>query len=128
MKVNYAKVALLPALVRAFCYSHEAWIVGSSAAYLLDTGVDYPRDWDVLVPFWHWGVACKMIPKNSPTNSHGGIKIDSAHSQIDVWAGDIGWFLAQLPTMPGYAVQPKSMAHLVVSRDFHHDKGVSPLV
>ncbi len=118
-KINYARVAALTALVRSFCYGHDGWIVGSGAAYLLDIkDVEYPRDWDILIPFWTWGIACKTIPEGSPTNSHGGIKIDN----IDVWAGDIGWFMTQVPALPAYAVHPRSMTFLVASKNILRNK------
>lgn len=82
--LNYNKIAKLPALVRSFCFSNEAWIVGSAALYLLDLKDDHPRDFDLLIPFYQWGVACRSIPENSPTNSHGGVKLISDGCAIDV--------------------------------------------
>lgn len=117
VSISYERVAALPALVRSFCHSHEAWIVGSGAAYLLGHVDKPPRDWDVLIHLWQWGIASKTIPKGSQTNSHGGVKVPIGDGQdVDVWAGDIGWFLAQAPAQPHYAVQPKTMTVLTSSR------------
>lgn len=115
-EINYSRVANLPALVRSFCHSNEGWVVGGGASYLLSISENIPRDWDVLVPFWQWGLACKTIPEGSLTNSHGGVKLVSGDLKIDVWAGDIGWFLAQVPSYPSYAVHPKSMTFLAASK------------
>ncbi len=124
--IDYNKVARLPALVRAFCYNNEAWIVGSTALYLLGLKQDDPRDYDLLVSFYQWGVACRSIPENSSTNSQGGVKVVSDGVVINVWAGDIGWFLGQVPNMPAYAVQPKSMTFLKAARDQKRIKSHAP--
>lgn len=117
MKLNYHRIAALPALIRTFCYSHEGWIVGSAATYLLDfDNPTPPRDFDILIPFYTWGLACRCIPEGTPTNSFGGLKVVSDGCTIDVWAGDIGWFLAQVPKVPAYAVHPKSFSFLTVDR------------
>jgi hypothetical protein len=121
--LNYNKVAALPAIIRSFCHSHDGWIVGSGAMYLLNLKEDTPRDWDLLIPFWTWGTACKTIPEGTPTNSHGGIKLNDNGVSMDIWAGDIGWFLAQVPNYPAYAVQPKSMVFLVASKEMVRVKG-----
>lgn len=117
MPLNYNKVAALPSLIRGFCHSHDGWIVGSGALYLLDLKSEFPRDWDVLIPLWTWGIACKTIPEGTPTNSHGGIKIKEGELSVDVWAGDIGWFLAQVPSHPAYAVHPKSLTFICSSKE-----------
>lgn len=114
--LNYSKIAALPALVRSFCFSNEGWIVGSGAKWLLDLRTEPPRDFDVLIPFYTWGIACRSIPEGSLTNSHGGVKIRSDGLEVDVWAGDIGWFLAQVPLPPAYAVQPKTMTVLTMTK------------
>lgn len=124
MELNYHKIAALPAIIRTFCFSHEAWIVGSAASFLLDLKDEMPRDWDILVPFWTWGVACRTIPEGTPTNSFGGLKVTSDGYKIDVWSGDVGWFLAQVPNLPAYAVHPKSFTWLAASRQLRRIKGV----
>lgn len=120
--LDYNKVASLPGIVRSFCFNNDAWIVGGAAKWLLGIQEELPRDYDLLVPFWTWGIACRTIPENSPTNSQGGIKVLTDGVCIDVWAGDIGWFLAQVPSYPAYAVQPKSMAFLSASREMRRVK------
>lgn len=112
LDIKYVRVAALPTIVRTFCYSHDAWIVGSGAEYLLGLKTDTPRDWDILIPFWQWGIACKTIPEGSITNAHGGIKLKNDDVWVDVWAGDVGWFLSQVPSYPAYAVNPKAMIFL----------------
>jgi hypothetical protein len=113
--LDYNRIAALPGLIRSFCFSNEGWIVGSGAKWLLG-GIDYPRDWDILIPFYTWGLACRSIPENSPTNAQGGVKITHGSDSIDVWAGDIGWFLGQVPSYPAYAVSPKFMTFLTAQR------------
>lgn len=115
--LNYNRVAALPALVRCFCFNNEGWVVGSGALWLLNLKDDEPRDYDIIVPFYQWGNACRVIPEGSPTNSHGGIKITTDSVKIDVWCGDIGWFFGQVPATPAYAVSPKTMTFLSASRD-----------
>lgn len=120
--LNYNKLAALPALVRSFCHNNDGWVVGSGALYLLDLKNDPPRDWDILIPFWTWGVACKTIPEGSPTNSHGGVKMKADGITVDVWAGDLGWFFGQVPSTPTYAAHPKSMTFLTASREMKRVK------
>jgi len=122
LSISYRRMADLPTLIRALCYAHDAWVVGSGAAYLLNLKNDAPRDWDILVPFWTWGIACKLIPQGSVTNSHGGIKLISDGIEVDVWAGDVGWFLGQVPKLPAYAVHPRTMRFLVAGNDVLRDK------
>ncbi len=123
LKINYARVALLGSVVRSFCYSHDAWIVGSGAKYLLNLpNAAKPRDWDILIPFWSWGIACKTIPEGTPTNAHGGVKLIVEGTEIDVWAGDIGWFLAQVPNQPAYAVNPRTMTFLISGKEVFREK------
>jgi hypothetical protein len=113
--LNYNTVSTLPPLVRSFCFNNSAWIMGSAALYLLELKEELPRDWDILVPFWSWGTACRTIPEGAPTNSHGGIKFKDGNVAIDVWAGDVGWFLSQVPSYPAYGVHPKSMTFIAAS-------------
>lgn len=120
--IDYNKIAKLPALVRSFCYAHEGWIVGSAALYLLGLKDDSPRDYDILIPFYQWGIACRSIPEGSSTNSHGGVKLISDGVTIDVWCGDIGWFLGQVPQVPAYAVSPKTMTFLKADREMKRTK------
>lgn len=107
----------LPHLVRVFCMNHEAWIVGGAAHSIVFPAENRPiRDYDLLIPSWQWGSACVMIPKGTPANSFGGFKIallgkDGVKSlDVDVWQGDIGWFLANAPRQqlkgPRMALQP----------------------
>lgn len=116
LAIDYNRIAALPAVVRAFAFSNEAWIVGSAALYLLGLKDDDPRDYDMLIPFYQWGKACRSIPEGSPTNSHGGVKITTDGIMIDVWCGDIGWFMGQVPAVPAYAVSPLTMTFLKADR------------
>jgi hypothetical protein len=125
MEIDYYRISDLPALVRSFCFSNDGWIVGSGAAYLLGFN-EAPNDWDILIPFWQWGEACRSIPRGMLTNSHGGVKIPIGNTSIDVWAGDIGWFLSQVPTMPAYAVHPKTLVFLTSSNTIRRIKEKKP--
>lgn len=124
--IDYNRIARLPALIRSFCFNNEGWIVGSGALYLLGLKEKDPRDFDILIPFYQWGLACRSIPENSLTNSHGGVKIVSDHTIIDVWCGDIGWFFGQVPAVPAYAVNPKSMTFLMADRQMARVKSQLP--
>lgn len=106
--INYNKVAALSHLIKSFTYPFESWIVGGGAKYLLDLQEESPRDWDILIPFYTWGQACRIIPEGSPTNAFGGVKLDS----IDVWCGDIGYFMGHANSYPQYAVNPKFMIYI----------------
>ena len=110
--INRDKLTSLPAIVRSFVYQNEGWIVGSGASFLLDVTENSPRDWDVIIPFWTWGRACRTIPDGSTTNDLGGAKIVSGELSVDVWAGDVGWFLSQVPSHPAYAVHPLSLTYM----------------
>jgi hypothetical protein len=78
----------LPAIVSKLCYAHEAWIVGSAA---LD--INNANDYDVLVSFAHWKDAAMLIPEEARPNSFGGWKFTNDGATIDVWPGDLVWFL-----------------------------------
>lgn len=97
IKVPTLKV--MPHFTRVLCLNYEGWVVGSAAQFLLGEKSEAPRDWDVLIPFWQWGKACLTIPRGSVANSFGGFNVPGREGEVstDVWAGDIGWFLAQTP-------------------------------
>jgi hypothetical protein len=86
------KKNIIPQKIKELSWNYEAWIVGGSARYLLGLE-DSCKDWDVLIPFNRWGEACRTIPKGTPANSFGGFKLNVEDCEIDVWAGEIGWFL-----------------------------------
>lgn len=124
--IDYNKIASLSALIKSFCFNNEGWVVGGGALYLLGLQEKRPRDWDILIPFYQWGLACRSIPENSLTNSQGGIKIISDNIIIDIWCGDIGWFFGQVPTVPAYAVSPKFMTFLQADRQMVRVKNQLP--
>lgn len=96
--IIYERVHQLPPIVRSFLFSHEGWIVGSTAQWLLGEKEEDPRDYDVLIPSWEWGKASMSIPPGTPANANGGFKMTLEDGKrLDVWTGDIGWFLAQVP-------------------------------
>ena len=122
LNILYPRIGLLPAAARAFVHTHDGWVVGSAAKYLLGLVDGTPKDIDILVPFYEWGRACLVIPKGTPSNSFGGFKLEKQQVyyqdanyvfDIDVWAGDIGWFLANSKLFEGYAVQLKTQTILV---------------
>ncbi|MDP1712680.1 MAG: hypothetical protein Q8K86_09520 [Candidatus Nanopelagicaceae bacterium] len=51
------------------------------------------RDYDVVVPFYEWGKAAVLIPKNAKPNTFGGWKCVSEGKVVDVWPGDLGWLM-----------------------------------
>lgn len=112
-KVKYDRLKLLPPVARTLCYNHEGWIVGSTAEYLVGIRDSPQRDLDILVPFYEWGNACRIVPAGTPANSFGGFKLIDNTIEIDLWAGDIGWFISQVPNKPVYAVQIKSYTILI---------------
>ena len=125
LNIQYSRLQLLPLAARAFVYVHEGWIVGSGAKYLLGLQNKIPTDIDILVPFYEWGKACLVIPKGTTANSFGGFKLeqqrvdydhDTHWLNIDIWPGDIGWFLADSKMFDGIAVQIKT--HAILTREF----------
>jgi hypothetical protein len=112
-KIQYDRLKSLPPIARTLCYNHDGWIVGSNAEYLLGLRDEFQRDIDILVPFYEWGNACRIIPAGTPSNSFGGFKLLDNGIEIDIWAGDIGWFIAQVPNKPVYAVHVKSYTTLI---------------
>lgn len=107
--INYNKIAALPHLVKSFTHPFDGWIVGGGAKFLLDFQEELPRDWDILIPFYTWGQACRIVPEGSKTNAFGGIKIEN----VDIWAGDIGYFIGHANAYPQFAVSPKFMAFIM---------------
>lgn len=80
----------LPDIVRALCYSHDAWIVGSQAEKISDS------DWDLIVNPEKWLDAALWInaQENVKSNSFGGWKINDI---IDVWPSTIDNYVQRLP-------------------------------
>lgn len=125
LNILYPRIGLLPTVARAFVYTHDGWVVGSAARYLLGLVDSTPKDIDILVPFYEWGRACLVIPKGTASNSFGGFKLEKQQVyyqdaiyvfDIDVWPGDIGWFLANSKLFDGFAVQVKT--HAILTREF----------
>ncbi len=79
----------LPSIVKKLTHGFDAWIVGSAA----DPTNDSPNDFDVQVPYSSWGQACMLIPKTATINAFGGMRFEEGGVQIDVWPGELGWFL-----------------------------------
>jgi len=120
MIINYDKTRILPNFVKILCHSHDAWIVGSGAAYLLDVKIDVPADWDVIVPFSQWNNLAFSIPPNSRTNSNGGVEINTTDGyEIDFWPGELGWYFGQLQKFPAYAVHLKTHTFCHIERGYH---------
>lgn len=95
------KIIEAPSFVRSMCANYEAWIVGGAARVLVGMETKPIRDWDILIPTYHWGKACLHIPSGSKSNDFGGHKfyVDGAIAnadrvEVDMWCGDIGWFLS----------------------------------
>ena len=82
----------IPQKVNELSWNYEAWIVGGGARYLVGLE-DSCKDWDILIPFYRWGEACRIVPRGTPSNTQGGFKLDVENSEIDIWPGEIGWFL-----------------------------------
>jgi len=112
--LDYDKLAMLPLAVKMFCRNNRGWIVGGAARWLLGRADEPPRDWDIIIPLAEWPAAAGSIPRGSVTNSHGGVKLVADGAQIDVWPGDIGAFLGQIPfDNRAYAVHPSTTTVLI---------------
>lgn len=92
----------LPKLVTKLCYTCEAWIAGSAA----QVDKSDPKDYDVLVPFQYWVNAAALIPGDAQPNTFGGWKIIEDGIAVDVWPGDLSWYL--LNEMARSAWHPRS--------------------
>ena len=113
--IKYDRLKTLPPIARALCYNHDGWIVGSSAEYFIGLRDNIQRDLDILIPFYEWGNACKIVVAGTPSNSFGGFKLIDSGVEIDMWAGDIGYFMIQNIKKPSYAVHIKSYTVLTCS-------------
>lgn len=111
---------VLPHFVRILAWQHDAWLVGSTARKLvLGEDVSNTRDWDMLVPIYEWPKACLLVPPKTRANSFGGFKVTDHHTEaeIDMWAGDVGWFLDQSPEMNRiFALHLKTGTYLEANR------------
>jgi len=96
--------------------SHNGWIVGGGAKYMLGLTNEQPKDWDILIPLENWNEACKVAPKNSPTNSWGGIKLISGLLQVDIWGDSLSHFIVTNDLFPAYAVSLKGFVHIVADK------------
>lgn len=124
LAIDFYKVAYLPPIVRAFAFVGDSggWIVGGAANYLLGLTDDTPRDYDILVPMITWEEATRFIPRDTKANSFGGWRIETAEASIDVWPGELGSFLSQVPVKPTYAVNPKKNIFVAASSSVKRDK------
>lgn len=95
-------------------YTHDGWIVGGAAKFMVGLTDKKPRDIDILIPFYEWGKASLVIPRGSMANSLGGFKVNVEDIEVDVWAGDIGWFLCHTSLVDDIAVNIKN--RVVLSR------------
>lgn len=89
---------------------HEAWVVGSAAAPNADHTT--LRDYDVIVSFTHWQAAALLIPPDAKPNTFGGWKCQSEGREVDVWPGDLAWFLAN--TRAGWAWHPQTGVRVTI--------------
>ncbi len=83
--------SLYPDVVTKLGYNCDAWLVGSAA----DPANNTPRDYDILVPFYMWHIACLCIPKDATPNSFGGWKFVEKGVQFDLWPGELSWLAQQ---------------------------------
>ena len=84
------KIRRFPDPVAHILQNFDAWLVGSA----VDN--EYPKDYDILVPFHMWHRAVVIIPQDAKPNSFKGWKVEIAGITIDMWPGDLG-YLAALP-------------------------------
>lgn len=96
----------LPKLALVLVNQYDAWIVGGAA----DPEQTSPRDYDVVVPFYHWPSVAHLLGGYSATlNSLGGWKCVSDNCEVDVWPGDLGWVMchqaAKWAWQPRYGIR-----------------------
>lgn len=96
----------LPTLVRKLCYHCDGYIVGGAADYILGH-TDKVKDYDVIVPFNNWKLACSYTTSNTEINSFGGFKQKSDGFKVDFWTDDVINVLTDsYKNEPIYAVKP----------------------
>lgn len=105
LKFDYTKLRQMPAIVRALCFSHEAWVVGGSAKWLVGEQ-ETLRDWDIIVPSRCWQDAQHLIPHQTPSNTFGGYKI-AGEVEVDVWCEDLDHYFTNAHAPNLVAVQPR---------------------
>jgi hypothetical protein len=90
---NFKKIKnKIPQKIREISMNYEGWIVAGSAKYLIGLE-EKTKDWDILIPWNRWGEASRIIPQGTVANHMGGFKFKYNKEEIDLWPGDIGWFL-----------------------------------
>ena len=120
MKIIYDRLRILTPIARSLVYTHDSWIVGGCANYFIDESISFVRDLDIIVPFYEWGLACKMVKAGTPSNSFGGFKVIDDGLEIDMWCGDIGYLIANSPQKPIYAVHPRT--YTIITGNFGLEK------
>lgn len=129
--IIHERLQVLPPSARALVYGHDGWIVGGCTKYILGINDDIPKDIDIIVPFYEWGRACLIIPRGTLSNSFGGHKLTDQIAyvdgskiaiDIDVWCGDVGWFLAHSKLFDGYAVHVTTHSILLRSYGLQKEK------
>lgn len=81
----------IPSLIVNLSLNHYAWVVGSAA----NPKNDNPRDWDIIVPFSEWHKITAIIPSDAKVNRFGGWKFMSEGYEIDLWPGELSFFLTR---------------------------------
>lgn len=74
----------LPELATKLCYTASGWVIGGAARE------QEPKDYDILIPFAYWHIACQLIPRDAHPNTFGGWKCESGGKIVDVWPADLG--------------------------------------
>jgi hypothetical protein len=95
---------ILPPITTKLTTLHSGWIVGSAANF--DKDMKNIKDIDVLIPFNNWKEAAALIPAEAHPNTFGGWSFRDNQILIDVWPGDLAWFLTN--SMANYAWHPQS--------------------
>lgn len=116
MNILHSRIQNFQPLVRSLIYTHDGWIVGGAAKFIVGLTDEDPRDIDILIPFYEWGKASRIIPRGSPANSFGGFKVKCGDVDVDVWAGDIGWFMCHTSLIDDIALNVNSRTILTRSQ------------
>ena len=82
----------IPSKVLKLLYDFNGWLVGSSV------DKQNPKDYDILIPFSEWSKACICVPNDATKNRFGGWKFKEDGIEIDIWPGDLSWFV----TLPDF--------------------------
>lgn len=113
----YERLSNLDPFIRSLLYVHRGYVVGSGAEFLINQNAPEPRDWDIIIPLTNWNKCMKGIPKGSPSNTFGGVKVTLTNGDTcDIWAQEIADYCENISKSVFYVCHPLTLVEMACVR------------